>query len=153
MSEPVNWESGQASSKRWYLISGLNNCLINLVTLNINQHSQCSRQLMECLHCLMHHLRGDEFEVGQPQCWHRTCAKQPQCRILSTVEVPQTPLLCLCRSPVLVFQCNHRHVICLDCFHLYCVTRLNDRQFVHDAQLGYSLPCVGKASPLFFPIS
>ncbi|XP_038195528.1 E3 ubiquitin-protein ligase parkin isoform X2 [Arvicola amphibius] len=46
------------------------------------------------------------------------------------------------RSPVLVFQCNHRHVICLDCFHLYCVTRLNDRQFVHDAELGYSLPCV-----------
>uniref|UniRef100_A0ABZ3NNQ4 E3 ubiquitin-protein ligase parkin n=1 Tax=Rattus norvegicus TaxID=10116 RepID=A0ABZ3NNQ4_RAT len=46
------------------------------------------------------------------------------------------------RNPVLVFQCNHRHVICLDCFHLYCVTRLNDRQFVHDAQLGYSLPCV-----------
>ncbi|KAM5324315.1 1-acyl-sn-glycerol-3-phosphate acyltransferase delta isoform 1-T3 [Glossophaga mutica] len=46
------------------------------------------------------------------------------------------------RSPVLVFQCNARHVICLDCFHLYCVTRLNDRQFVHDPQLGYSLPCV-----------
>ncbi|XP_044780510.1 E3 ubiquitin-protein ligase parkin isoform X5 [Bubalus bubalis] len=46
------------------------------------------------------------------------------------------------RSPVLVFQCTHRHVICLDCFHLYCVTRLNDRQFVHDPQLGYSLPCV-----------
>ncbi|XP_033259809.1 E3 ubiquitin-protein ligase parkin isoform X3 [Orcinus orca] len=46
------------------------------------------------------------------------------------------------RSPVLVFQCNYRHVICLDCFHLYCVTRLNDRQFVHDPQLGYSLPCV-----------
>ncbi|XP_045150397.1 E3 ubiquitin-protein ligase parkin isoform X1 [Echinops telfairi] len=46
------------------------------------------------------------------------------------------------RSPVLVFQCNHRHVICLDCFHLYCVTKLNDRQFVHDPELGYSLPCV-----------
>ncbi|KAF6115673.1 parkin RBR E3 ubiquitin protein ligase [Phyllostomus discolor] len=46
------------------------------------------------------------------------------------------------RSPVLVFQCHSRHVICLDCFHLYCVTRLNDRQFVHDPQLGYSLPCV-----------
>uniref|UniRef100_A0A4X1VWC8 E3 ubiquitin-protein ligase parkin n=1 Tax=Sus scrofa TaxID=9823 RepID=A0A4X1VWC8_PIG len=46
------------------------------------------------------------------------------------------------RSPILVFQCNCRHVICLDCFHLYCVTRLNDRQFVHDPQLGYSLPCV-----------
>ncbi|XP_066104337.1 E3 ubiquitin-protein ligase parkin isoform X2 [Saccopteryx bilineata] len=46
------------------------------------------------------------------------------------------------RSPVLVFQCSDRHVICLDCFHLYCVSRLNDRQFTHDAQLGYSLPCV-----------
>ncbi|XP_036074324.1 E3 ubiquitin-protein ligase parkin isoform X2 [Rousettus aegyptiacus] len=46
------------------------------------------------------------------------------------------------RSPVLVFQCTHRHVICLDCFYLYCVTRLNDRQFVPDPQLGYSLPCV-----------
>ncbi|XP_074189892.1 E3 ubiquitin-protein ligase parkin isoform X2 [Rhinolophus sinicus] len=46
------------------------------------------------------------------------------------------------RSPVLVFQCNDRHVICLDCFHLYCVTRLNDRQFIHDPELGYSLPCV-----------
>nr|XP_028579673.1 E3 ubiquitin-protein ligase parkin isoform X2 [Podarcis muralis] len=46
------------------------------------------------------------------------------------------------RSPVLVFQCIHRHVICLDCFHLYCVTMLNNRQFIHDPDLGYSLPCV-----------
>uniref|UniRef100_A0A8V0XXB0 E3 ubiquitin-protein ligase parkin n=1 Tax=Gallus gallus TaxID=9031 RepID=A0A8V0XXB0_CHICK len=46
------------------------------------------------------------------------------------------------RSPVLVFQCMHRHVICLDCFHLYCVTMLNDRQFIYDPDLGYSLPCV-----------
>ncbi|XP_074844787.1 E3 ubiquitin-protein ligase parkin isoform X2 [Carettochelys insculpta] len=46
------------------------------------------------------------------------------------------------RSPVLVFQCLHRHVICLDCFHLYCVTMLNDRKFIHDPALGYSLPCV-----------
>ncbi|XP_048343638.1 E3 ubiquitin-protein ligase parkin isoform X1 [Sphaerodactylus townsendi] len=50
------------------------------------------------------------------------------------------------RSPVLVFQCLHRHVICLDCFHLYCVTMLNDRQFVHDPVLGYSLPCVAGCS-------
>uniref|UniRef100_M3XZQ7 Parkin RBR E3 ubiquitin protein ligase n=1 Tax=Mustela putorius furo TaxID=9669 RepID=M3XZQ7_MUSPF len=54
------------------------------------------------------------------------------------------------RSPVLVFQCNHRHVICLDCFYLYCVTRLNDRQFIPDPQLGYSLPCVGKSGTFFF---
>ncbi|XP_069792248.1 E3 ubiquitin-protein ligase parkin [Narcine bancroftii] len=45
-------------------------------------------------------------------------------------------------DPVLVFPCVDRHVICLDCFHLYCVTRLNDRQFIYDTELGYSLPCV-----------
>ncbi|XP_048391634.1 E3 ubiquitin-protein ligase parkin isoform X2 [Stegostoma tigrinum] len=45
-------------------------------------------------------------------------------------------------DPVLIFPCVDRHVICLDCFHLYCVTRLNDRQFIHDPKLGYSLPCV-----------
>uniref|UniRef100_A0A8B9HWH9 E3 ubiquitin-protein ligase parkin n=1 Tax=Astyanax mexicanus TaxID=7994 RepID=A0A8B9HWH9_ASTMX len=44
-------------------------------------------------------------------------------------------------SPVLVAQCAERHVICLDCFHLYCVTRLNDRQFIFDPVVGYSLPC------------
>ncbi|XP_047459258.1 E3 ubiquitin-protein ligase parkin [Mugil cephalus] len=42
---------------------------------------------------------------------------------------------------VLVFQCPERHVICLDCFHGYCQTRLNDRQFVHHPEIGYSLPC------------
>ncbi|XP_023263405.1 E3 ubiquitin-protein ligase parkin isoform X1 [Seriola lalandi dorsalis] len=42
---------------------------------------------------------------------------------------------------VLVFQCSERHVICLDCFRRFCQTRLNERQFVHDAVVGYSLPC------------
>ncbi|KAJ8014260.1 hypothetical protein DPEC_G00038420 [Dallia pectoralis] len=44
-------------------------------------------------------------------------------------------------SPVLVFQCQDRHVICLDCFHLYCVTRLNERLFIQRPDVGYSLPC------------
>ncbi|KAK3574013.1 hypothetical protein QTP86_034352 [Hemibagrus guttatus] len=44
-------------------------------------------------------------------------------------------------SPVLVSQCAEHHVICLDCFHMYCMTRLNERQFIHDPVLGYSLPC------------
>ncbi|XP_062912486.1 E3 ubiquitin-protein ligase parkin isoform X2 [Mobula hypostoma] len=53
-------------------------------------------------------------------------------------------------DPVLVFPCEEQHVICLDCFYLYCVTRLNDRRFIHDPQLGYSLSCVtaGQASIL-----
>lgn len=45
---------------------------------------------------------------------------------------------------MLVFQCAERHVICLDCFHLYCVTRLNERQFIQEPPVGYSLPCAGK---------
>ncbi|NP_001017635.1 E3 ubiquitin-protein ligase parkin [Danio rerio] len=44
-------------------------------------------------------------------------------------------------TPVLVFQCAERHVICLECFHLYCVSRLNERQFTQETLLGYSLPC------------
>ncbi|XP_056148045.1 E3 ubiquitin-protein ligase parkin isoform X2 [Lampris incognitus] len=44
-------------------------------------------------------------------------------------------------SPVLVFQCAERHVICLECFHRYCETRLNERQFIHHPVIGYSLPC------------
>ncbi|XP_041645481.1 E3 ubiquitin-protein ligase parkin isoform X2 [Cheilinus undulatus] len=42
---------------------------------------------------------------------------------------------------VVVFQCLERHVICLDCFRLYCQTRLNERQFVYHPVIGYSLPC------------
>ncbi|XP_029962760.1 E3 ubiquitin-protein ligase parkin [Salarias fasciatus] len=42
---------------------------------------------------------------------------------------------------VLVFQCSERHVVCLDCFRGYSQTRLNERQFVYDQDIGYSLPC------------
>ncbi|MCL4118679.1 UNVERIFIED_CONTAM: hypothetical protein GTU68_028021 [Idotea baltica] len=44
-------------------------------------------------------------------------------------------------SPIVVFQCQAAHVVCLDCFVTYCVSRLNERQFVCDATLGYTLPC------------
>ncbi|TRY54229.1 hypothetical protein DNTS_011429, partial [Danionella cerebrum] len=44
-------------------------------------------------------------------------------------------------TPVLVFQCAERHVICLECFHLYCESRLSERQFIQEPLLGYSLPC------------
>uniref|UniRef100_A0A674MEW2 E3 ubiquitin-protein ligase parkin n=1 Tax=Takifugu rubripes TaxID=31033 RepID=A0A674MEW2_TAKRU len=44
---------------------------------------------------------------------------------------------------VLVFECLERHVICLECFRHYCQVRLNERQFVYDPDVGYSLPCAG----------
>ncbi|KAK3748802.1 hypothetical protein QZH41_016024, partial [Actinostola sp. cb2023] len=46
-------------------------------------------------------------------------------------------------DPVLVFPCDVGHAICLECFGLYCTTRLNDRQFVQTEDYGYTLPCPG----------
>ena len=43
----------------------------------------------------------------------------------------------------IVFPCAHHHVICLDCFRLYCATKLNDRQFVETRDVGYTLACPG----------
>lgn len=48
------------------------------------------------------------------------------------------------RDVVLVFQCLERHVICLECFRHYCQVRVNERQFVYDPAVGYSLPCAGE---------
>ena len=46
---------------------------------------------------------------------------------------------------VVVFECgggdNGGHVVCLSCFRDYCVSRLNERAFVLDDQLGYTLGC------------
>ncbi|KAI8518151.1 regulation of intralumenal vesicle formation [Branchiostoma belcheri] len=47
------------------------------------------------------------------------------------------------RTPVMVFECADSHVMCLDCFARYCVTKLNDRQFIQHPTLGYTLPCPG----------
>ncbi|CAG0914909.1 unnamed protein product [Notodromas monacha] len=43
-------------------------------------------------------------------------------------------------NPVLVFSCALGHVVCLECFVMYCSTRLNDRQFVVRDD-GYSVGC------------
>jgi parkin len=42
---------------------------------------------------------------------------------------------------VLVFPCAEGHVTCLDCFDHYCKSRLNERQFHYDTEIGYTLPC------------
>ena len=39
--------------------------------------------------------------------------------------------------------------MCLDCFEIYCTTKLNERQFVHNSELGYTLPCPGNSGELF----
>ncbi|KAJ8418407.1 hypothetical protein AAFF_G00141160 [Aldrovandia affinis] len=75
---------------------------------------------------------------------HPTCDNDTSVALdLITTNVRGVPCIACTdiMSPVLVWQCPDRHVICLECFHMYCVTRLNERQFVHDPDIGYSLPC------------
>lgn len=52
------------------------------------------------------------------------------------------------RDPVLVFPCPDGHAVCLDCFEVYCTTKLNDRQFVHSDTYGYTLPCPGSSGKI-----
>ncbi|RWS14958.1 E3 ubiquitin-protein ligase parkin-like protein [Dinothrombium tinctorium] len=42
---------------------------------------------------------------------------------------------------VVVFPCSHKHVICINCFKIYCLSKLNDRQFIIDSNIGYTLSC------------
>ncbi|XP_040064906.1 E3 ubiquitin-protein ligase parkin-like [Ixodes scapularis] len=42
---------------------------------------------------------------------------------------------------VLVFPCTSSHLICLECFGIYCRSRLDERGFVQHPQLGSTLSC------------
>lgn len=62
---------------------------------------------------------------------------------LVRANLPAIPCLACTEvsSPVVVFECEDAHVMCLDCFVTYCVSRLNERQFTRNVELGYTLPC------------
>ncbi|XP_028676945.1 E3 ubiquitin-protein ligase parkin [Erpetoichthys calabaricus] len=95
-------------------------------------------------HCLSKGCNGDMAEFYF-KCGAHSTSDQDSSAALNLITPNHRNIPCIaCRdtlSPVLVFQCSDQHVICLDCFHVYCVTKLNDRQFVYDPQIGYSLPC------------
>eukprot|EP00058_Branchiostoma_floridae_P010859 XP_002596347.1 hypothetical protein BRAFLDRAFT_58355 [Branchiostoma floridae] len=80
--------------------------------------------------CADHHTSEDDTSVALPLVKSNT--QSVDC--LGCTDV---------RTPVMVFECADGHVMCLDCFARYCVTKLNDRQFVQHASLGYTLPCPG----------
>lgn len=149
-----NHESGETSRKRSESSSGLNNSLVEarIETPNAEGPMSCEVQRVP-LGTPTRRLRSPGPGTKRALSPQRGCRQGHEARMarLHWRHSPNT-LPCPRRSPVLVFQCTHRHVICLDCFHLYCVTRLNDRQFVHDPQLGYSLPCVGESGSLFVPL-
>lgn len=62
---------------------------------------------------------------------------------LVRANLPAIPCLACTEvsSPVVVFECADAHVMCLDCFVTFCLSRLNERQFINDLELGYTLSC------------
>ncbi|XP_060580055.1 E3 ubiquitin-protein ligase parkin-like [Ruditapes philippinarum] len=44
-------------------------------------------------------------------------------------------------SPVMVYPCPDKHVMCIDCFKSYAQVSLDQRSFVEDPNIGYSLHC------------
>ncbi|KAL4233841.1 Park2p [Mactra antiquata] len=44
-------------------------------------------------------------------------------------------------SPILVYPCADKHVMCIECFISYSQVSLDQRSFIEDTDVGYSLPC------------
>lgn len=78
--------------------------------------------------CASHPTSGDERSVALDLVTRNT--RKVQC--ITCMDVMDV---------VVVFPCSERHVICLDCFRGYAQARLDERQFIQDPQLGYTLPC------------
>jgi len=81
------------------------------------------------------------FKCSGPDHTPGSCAAPPLHMINANVrEVPCLACTDLC-DPVVVFECAERHVICVECFGDYGRSRLSERQFVLDPELGYTLAC------------
>lgn len=76
------------------------------------------------------HPSGGEKDYAAPLNLIKTNLKNVPCLACGDVN-----------DPVLVFPCASGHVSCLECFQLYCDSRLQDRQFLPHPDIGYTLPC------------
>jgi len=81
------------------------------------------------------------------KCARHPAAEGDRCVPLHLIRSNTRDIPCLActeiKDPVLVFPCVDGHAVCLDCFEIYCTTKLNDRQFVQSDAHGYTLPCPG----------
>ncbi|XP_020622869.1 E3 ubiquitin-protein ligase parkin-like [Orbicella faveolata] len=91
---------------------------------------------------------GDKAEFYF-KCAMHPAAEGDRCVALNLMRSNTRDIPCLActdvKDPVLVFPCADGHAVCLDCFEVYCTTKLNDRQFVHSDSYGYTLPCPGSS--------
>ncbi|XP_050532589.1 E3 ubiquitin-protein ligase parkin [Daktulosphaira vitifoliae] len=53
------------------------------------------------------------------------------------------------KPKVFVYPCADSHVTCLECFCDYAVSRLRERRFILDSNIGYTLPCPAGCSNSF----
>lgn len=83
------------------------------------------------------------------KCARHATTGEDRCVALPLIHSNTRDVPCLTcteiKDPVLLFPCPDRHAMCLDCFEIYCTTKLNDRQFIHDTDLGYTLSCPGNS--------
>ncbi|XP_078375582.1 E3 ubiquitin-protein ligase parkin-like [Oculina patagonica] len=83
------------------------------------------------------------------KCALHPAAEGDRCVALNLIRSNTRDIPCLActdvKDTVLVFPCADGHAVCLDCFEIYCTTKLNDRQFVHSETYGYTLPCPGNS--------
>lgn len=94
------------------------------------QMEGCDHSWAEFYFKCAHHPSQGEMDSTLPLYLVKSNFKQVQC--LACMDIS---------DPVLVFQCSSSHVICLECFQQYCMSRLNERRFVFNPNIGYTLPC------------
>ncbi|KAF7268233.1 hypothetical protein GWI33_018599 [Rhynchophorus ferrugineus] len=77
------------------------------------------------------HISLGENDQAVPLYLIRPNLKQIQC--LACLDISY--------DAVFVFPCQNDHVMCLDCFKQYCMSKLTERQFWQHPEYGYTLAC------------
>lgn len=79
------------------------------------------------------------------KCTNHSSNNEDSCVALYLIRPNLRELPCLAcmeiSNPVFVFECEFAHTMCLGCFQAYSISRLDERRFIQDAKIGYTLPC------------
>lgn len=104
-------------------------------------HGHCESNIIACVSNIDNDLPFAEFFFKCAE--HPSGGEKDYAAPLNLIKTNLKNVSCLAcgdvNDPVLVFPCAH--VSCLDCFQLYCLSRLQDRQFLPHPEIGYTLPC------------
>lgn len=79
------------------------------------------------------------FKCSSCQVDNSDCVPLHQVRINSR-NIPCLSCQDVCER-IFLFDCTVKHSLCLECFTSYCLSKLNERQFILDNLIGYTLEC------------